>query len=182
MARASWSFRTFWNFATPLLTSRDRPKSAPYPRLKNSKRTSKFQSILFYSTNFFLKKVSQRRKKWRSGPFGIFLYPVCRKTQKNWRGDPFGEIFFQKKSRNAEKNWKGDPLVSSGIVCYAGNFLVLFPGPTGEIWNFVELLIELFWSVQVVLKKTLTKSHDYSRLFSLEKRRLKIAKLKTKYL
>ena len=63
--------------------------------------------------------------------------------------------------------------VLSGILCYARKFLVLFPGPTGEIWNFVELLVELFWSVQVV-KKTPTKSHDYSRLFSLEKRRLKI--------
>ena len=28
-----------------LKTSRERPKSAPYPRLKNSKRTSKFPSI-----------------------------------------------------------------------------------------------------------------------------------------
>ena len=40
--------------------------------------------------------------------------------------------------------------------------------------NFVELLVELFWSLQVYRKKTLTKSHDYSRLFSQEKRRLKI--------
>ena len=31
-------------------TSRERPKSAPYLRLKNSKRTSKCQSILFYGT------------------------------------------------------------------------------------------------------------------------------------
>ena len=30
-------------FQTVLQTSRDRPKSAPYPRLKNSKRTSKCQ-------------------------------------------------------------------------------------------------------------------------------------------
>ena len=30
-------------------TSRDRPKSAPYPKLKNSKKTSKCQ-VLFYST------------------------------------------------------------------------------------------------------------------------------------
>ena len=40
------------------LTSRDRPKSAPYPRLKNSKKTSKCQ-VLFYSTRkskFFEKK------------------------------------------------------------------------------------------------------------------------------
>ena len=32
-----------------VLTSRDRPKSAPYPRLKNSKKTSKCQ-VFFYST------------------------------------------------------------------------------------------------------------------------------------
>ena len=31
-------------------TSRERPKSAPYLRLKNSRRTSKCQSVLFYST------------------------------------------------------------------------------------------------------------------------------------
>ena len=37
---------------------------------------------------------------------------------------------------------------------------------------FCKTFVELFWSVQVVLKK-LTKSHDYSRLFSKEKRRLK---------
>ena len=37
---------------------------------------------------------------------------------------------------------------------------------------FCRTYVELLWSVQVVLKK-LTKSHDYSRLFSKEKRRLK---------
>ena len=42
---------------------------------------------------------------------------------------------------------------------------------------FCRTFVELFWSVQVVFKKTLTKSHDYSRLFSKEKRRLKIAKV-----
>ena len=58
-------------------------------------------------------------------------------------------------------------------------FLVQFPGPTGAIYNFVGLLIELFWSLQVYrkkfkeIKKTLTESHDYSRLFSLKKGLLK---------
>ena len=33
-----------------LKTSRDRPKSAPYLRLKNSKSSSKYQSTLFYGT------------------------------------------------------------------------------------------------------------------------------------
>ena len=43
-------------------TSRDRPKSAPYPRLKNSKTTSKCQ-VLFYSTRkskFFEKKFFEK--------------------------------------------------------------------------------------------------------------------------
>ena len=45
-------------------TSRDRHKSAPYLRLKNSKRTSKCQSVFFYSTRkFFSEKISQCRKK-----------------------------------------------------------------------------------------------------------------------
>ena len=71
-----------------------------------------------------------------------------------------------------------DRLVSSGIVCYAGNIFGSVPWANRYILasseNFVELLVELFWSVQVVFKKTLTKSHDYSRLFSKEKRRLKM--------
>ena len=77
------------------------------------------------------------------------------------------------------KKLKGDPIFWRGIVCYAEKtFFVQFPGPTGTIWalplNFVELLVELFWSLQVYRKKTLTKSYDYSRLFSSEKPRLRI--------
>ena len=48
-----------WAFLTSNLllniTSRDRPKSAPYLRLKNSKRTSKCQSIGEFGT-FYEKK------------------------------------------------------------------------------------------------------------------------------
>ena len=98
-------------------TSRERPKSAPYPRLKNSKRTSKFPSI---------------------GKLGLLLW----------------KKIFEKKSHSAEKM---DPLVSSGIVCYAGNLFGSVPWANRYILasseNFVELLVELFWSVQVVLKK-----------------------------
>ena len=83
---------------------------------------------------------------------------------------------FLKKSRSAEKM---DPLVSSVIVCYAENLFGSVPWANRYILasseNFVELLVELFGSVQVVLQKTLTKSPDYSRLFSKEKRRLKKA-------
>ena len=34
------------------------------------------------------------------------------------------------------------------------NLFGLVPWATGEIGNFVELLVELFWSLQVVLKNT----------------------------
>ena len=96
--------------------------------------------------------------------------------KKTEREDPLGffnihsVVVAQKKSHSAEKM---DPLVSSGIVCYAGNLFGSVPWANrynlGSSQNFVELLVELFWSLQVVLK-TLTKSHDYSRLFSYEKR------------
>ena len=57
------------------VTSRDRPKSAPYPRLKNSKKTSKCQ-VLFYSTRKskifekkFFEKITYSKKwtEWRAG-------------------------------------------------------------------------------------------------------------------
>ena len=61
---------------------------------------------------------------------------------------------FEKKSHSAEKM---DPLVTSGIVCYAGNLFGSVPWANRYILasseSFVELLVELFWSVQVVLKK-----------------------------
>ena len=65
-------------------TSRDRPKSAPYPRLKNSKTTSKCQ-VLFYSTRkskFFEKKISKKlhtQKKWTEWRAKV---SQCRKTER----------------------------------------------------------------------------------------------------
>ena len=69
----------------------------------------------------------------------------------------------------SKKTERGDPLVTPCIV--SKTFLVQFPGPTGPIKNFVGPLVELFRSLQVYRKKTLTKNHDYSRLFSEEKHR-----------
>ena len=47
------------------LISRDRPKSAPYLRLKSSKRTSKCQRIVFYST----RKTQKVDRIGAPGPF-----------------------------------------------------------------------------------------------------------------
>ena len=63
-------------------------------------------------------------------------------------------------SHSAKKNRKGDPLVSSRIVCYEENVFGSVPCANKAIKNFVELLVELFWSLQVYRQKTLTKSHD----------------------
>ena len=64
------------------ITSRERPKSAPYLRLKNNKRTSKCQSILFYSTR---KTQKLDRIVAPGGPFEIF-FPFCRKSSKKSKG------------------------------------------------------------------------------------------------
>ena len=60
-------------------TSRERHKSAPYLRLQNSKRTSKCQSILFYSTR---KTQKLDRIGAQGGTLGIF-YPFFDETSKN---------------------------------------------------------------------------------------------------
>ena len=60
--------------------SRDRPKSAPYLKHKNSKRTSKCQTILFYSTRFFFWKRSQNAKKIERGT--LWSRPVLDVTRE----------------------------------------------------------------------------------------------------
>ena len=119
-------------------------------------------------------------KKLKGGPLG-FSNIRCRKTAKKLKG-PCGN-FFGKKSHNAEKTEREDPLVSPGMVCYAGKQEKPFWfSSLGQMVQFGAIIIcrtfvELFWSVQVVFKKQLTKSHDNSRLFSKEKRRLKMLQI-----
>ena len=95
------------------------------------------------------------KKTERVDPLGFFNIHAVAKLQKI-EGDPFVEKV-EKKSHSAEKNLKGDLLVSSGIVCYAGNLFGSVPRANGynlaSSQNFVELLVELFWSLQVVFKK-----------------------------
>ena len=78
-----------WSFKT----SRDRPKSAPCPRLKNSKKTSKCQ-VFFYSTrksknfrkNYILKKNGPSGAPGPASPWRAKV-SQCRKTE--W-GDSLG--------------------------------------------------------------------------------------------
>ena len=94
---------------------------------------------------------------------GLFKYPCCCKISKILKG-PLETLknFRQKSITVSEKiDWR-DRLVSSSSVCYVekGN-------KTGKSALYLRL------ENRRVSKKTLTKSHDYSRLFFQEKRRQK---------
>ena len=106
------------------------------------------------------------KKTEREDPLGFFNIHSVAKLQKIEEG-PFRGIFFEK-SRTVPKKSKGGTFWSRPALSVTQEtFLVQFLGPTGTFWgllNFVELLVKLFWSVQVVLKNT--KSHDYSQLYS----------------
>ena len=112
-------------------TSRDRPKSALYPRLKNSKRTSKSQLTVLENRknkkngpsgapgplarapgalkrkNFQKKNLTMPKKTERGGPFGIFQHLFCRKTAKKLKGGAFGKLLFPKKVSQCRKKLKG---------------------------------------------------------------------------
>ena len=102
-----WDLR---NIAKINSTSRERHKSAPYLRLKNSKRAKGHESVK--KTQSIKKTQSQANKKsikltknpndGAGDPFA-FLTSIVAKHQKI-EGGPFGENFFEKKSHSAEKN------------------------------------------------------------------------------
>ena len=80
------------------------------------------------------------------------------------KGNPLGffNIHFGGKLQKTERGTLWSPPVLYGTRL---TFLVQFPWPTGAIINFVELLVKLFWSLQVVLKtplrKVMTIAHSF---------------------
>ena len=112
------------------------------------------------------------KKTERVDPLGVCQHPFCRKTSKNLRGTLWENFFPEKKSHNAEKNWKGGTFGLARYCMLRGKRAKKFWfSSLGQMVQFGAIIfcrtfVELFWSVQVVLKKTLTKSHDYSQLFS----------------
>ena len=89
-------------------TSRERPKSAPYLRLKNSKRTSKcqvlsstvpkknFQKFFDFFLNFLVSRIVPKNVKgalWLSTFFNIgFSTSILLQNRKKMKGEPFGDI------------------------------------------------------------------------------------------
>ena len=96
-------------------------------------------------------------KKLRGRTLWDILTSIFQHPSQKVKGEPFvGNFFF--KVAQCRKNLKGDPFVLSGIVCYAGNVFGSVPWANRYILafsgNFVELLVELFCSDQVVSKNT----------------------------
>ena len=100
-------------------------------------------------------------KKTEWDPLGFSnIHSVASQNSKKIEGGPYGEIFFRKKvSQCRKKTLRGDPLVSPGMVCYAGKQENPFWfSSLGQMVQFGAIIfcrtfVELFWSVQVVLKK-----------------------------
>ena len=109
--------------------------------------------------NFFLEQKSHNAKKTeRVDPLGVFNIHFVAKHQKIEGGTLWG-IFFRKKSLTMPEKTERT-LVSPGMVCYAGKQEKPFWfSSLGQIVQFgaiifCRLFVELFWSVQVVLKNT----------------------------
>ena len=94
-------------------------------------------------------------KTERVDPLGVFNIHFVAKHQKIEGGTLWGKKFFRKKSlKMPKKTERVDPL-----VCYAGKQENPFWfSSLGQIVQFGAIIyrrtfVELFWSVQVVLKK-----------------------------
>ena len=91
------------------VTSRERPKWAPYLRLKNSKRTSKCQVFsstvpaffLFFSKSFGVSGKSHSAEKCKEGAFGSFRTTILLQNRKKIERGPFGDI--EKKLQKSHK-------------------------------------------------------------------------------
>ena len=115
--------------------------------------------------------IISKPKNWtelaRQGTLWDFSTSILSQTSKKIEGTIWG--FFSKKNLTMPKNLK----VSSGIVCYARKkekpFWFSSLGQQIQFGVFLKFCRTFGRTILVtsgVSKKTLTKSHDYSRLFS----------------
>ena len=101
-------------------------------------------------------------KKLKGRPFVIFQHPFCSKTAKKLKGGPFGENYFSgKKSITMLKKLKGGTLWSRPVwyVTRENRKKTFWFSSLGQMVQFGAIIfcrtfVELFWSVQVVLKNT----------------------------
>ena len=102
------------------------------------------------------KSLTMPKQTEREDLLGVFNIHFVARHQKI-EGEKF---LFSEKNLSAEKTERGDPLVSPGMVCYAGKQEKPFWfSSLGQMVKFgakifCRTFVELFWSVQVVLKNT----------------------------
>ena len=108
-----------------------------------------------------MEKKSHNAEKTERGTLWDFPTSILSQNSKKNEGGHWGKIFFRKKSLTMpKKTERGDPVVSPGIVCYAGKQEKPFWfSSLGQMVQFGAIIfcrtfVELFWSVQVVLKNT----------------------------
>ena len=129
-------------------------------KTQGPRRVSSFKEVMFKRESS-KRKFKEEVKQAGNGPSQRHIQSskIAKGLQNfqvlvNW--DYFYGNFFERST--VPKKSKGGTFWS-GPVLYVTRetFLVQFLGPTGTFWgllNFVELLVELFWPVQVVLKNT----------------------------
>ena len=87
-------------------TSRDRPKSVLYLRLKNTKGLQNVLVNLEPFMKFFLKKVSKRRKKLKVRTLWDFSTSILFQNSKKMKGDLLVEKKLEKKVAQCRKKSK----------------------------------------------------------------------------
>ena len=92
-----------------------------------------------------------------------FLQHQSLTMPKTLNGDPLGKNF--PKSLAMPKTERGTLCSRSVLYVTRETFLVQFSGPTGNL-KFCRTILVTSGVSKKIYKKTLTKSHDYSRLFS----------------
>ena len=129
---------------------------------------------LLQNPESFIEKSLIMEKKIERDPLGFFNIHSVAKLQKIKGGTLWGKFFPNKNLAMPKKTKRGDTWVSSGIVCYARNLFGSVSWANRGNLKFCRTFGRTILVRSGVTKKTLTKSHDYSRLFSVEKRRLKL--------
>ena len=117
----------------------------------------------------FLKKVSQCRKKLKGGRIlWDFSTSILFQNSKKIKGDPLNEKN-SKKSRTMPKKLKWGTLQCRPILHDTrkkGKTFLVIPWSNKYNIKFCRTFGRTILVFEVYQKKTLTKSHDYSRLFS----------------
>ena len=126
-----WGISPWKEQVTSRTTSRDRPTSAPYLRLKNSKRTLKRQGILFYS----IRETQKLSRIGASGGRFETFHPLCRKSSKNWRGTRWWKNLLEKSLIMSKKKLKGGILWDFSTSILSQIFKQIERGPFGDFFS-----------------------------------------------